>query len=303
MSESQPVTTETKETTETVTATMLVEIDKKSGFCFGVVNAIRKAEEELEKNGELYSLGHIVHNEMEVERLQKLGLKTINHKEYSKLKNCKVLIRTHGEPPSTYEYARKNNIELIEATCPVVLKLQERVRKASQTTTENNGQVVIFGHPGHAEVNGLAGQTNNEAIIIDDPNDLQKIDLSRPVEVFSQTTKSLSEFKRLQENLNKRASQVQTHDTVCRQVSNRVTHLEKFTARFDVIVFVGGKKSSNARVLFEVCQKVNIRTHFVSSPEEIERIWFSEAKTVGICGATSTPQWLMEQVAAIINNI
>jgi 4-hydroxy-3-methylbut-2-enyl diphosphate reductase len=282
---------------------MRVEIDQKSGFCFGVVNAIRKAEKELEKNGELYSLGQIVHNEMEVERLQKLGLKTINHEEYSKLSNCKVLIRTHGEPPSTYEHARRNKIELIEATCPVVLKLQERVRKAHQNAAENNGQVVIFGHPGHAEVTGLAGQTNGEAIVVDQPDDLQKIDFSRPVEVFSQTTQSLQAFKQLQENLNKLDGEVKTHDTVCRQVSGRIAHLEKFAARFDIIVFVGGKKSSNARVLFEVCQRVNIRTYFVSLPEEISSDWFSEAKSVGICGATSTPQWLMEQVASIITNI
>lgn len=283
---------------------MFVEIDQKSGFCFGVVQAIRKAEEELEMNGQLYSLGHIVHNEMEVERLQKLGLQVITQDEYFKLHDCKVLIRTHGEPPSTYEYAKKNNIELVEATCPVVLKLQERVKKAHQNLSEKDGQVVILGHQGHAEVTGLVGQTNDEAIIIDDPNDLQKVDLSRPIEVFSQTTKSLQEFKQLQENLNKHAenNRVQTHDTVCRQVSNRVSHLEQFAARFDVIVFVGGKKSSNARVLFDVCHKINIRSHFVSSPEEIKKDWFSEANTVGICGATSTPQWLMEQVAAIINN-
>lgn len=279
---------------------MLVEIDQKSGFCFGVVNAIRKAEEELGKNGQLYSLGHIVHNDSEVERLQELGLKTISHDEYFKLQNCRVLIRTHGEPPSTYEYARKNNIELIEATCPVVLKLQERIQKAHLNALKNNGQVVIFGHPGHAEVTGLAGQTNNKAIIVDDPNDLQKIDRSRPVEVFSQTTKSLQEFKKLQENLNKQAAGVKTHDTVCRQVSNRAEHLRHFAARFDVVVFVGGKQSSNAKVLFNVCREVNEHAHFVSAPEEIERNWFSAMKTVGVCGATSTPQWLMEQVSEVI---
>ena len=284
---------------------MLVEIDQKSGFCFGVVNAIGKAEEALKNEELIYSLGHIVHNELEVDRLRQLGLHTINHDEFYTLSNCKVLIRTHGEPPSTYEYALKNNIQLIDATCPVVLKLQERVRKAHQNMAEKNGQIVILGHPGHAEVTGLTGQTNEEAIVIDHPADLQKIDLSRPVEVFSQTTKSLQEYKQLQENLRQQAKTglVQTHDTVCRQVSNRIPHLERFAARFDVIVFVGGKKSSNARVLFEVCRKVNIRSHFVSSPEEISSDWFSEANTVGVCGATSTPQWLMEKVATIINNI
>lgn len=281
---------------------MLVEIDQKSGFCFGVVNAIRKAEAELEKNGQLYSLGHIVHNEMEVERLQALGLQVINHEKYFRLRNCRVLIRTHGEPPSTYEYARKNNIELIEATCPVVLKLQERVRKAQQSAAENDGQVIIFGHPEHAEVTGLAGQTNDEAIIIDNPDDLHEIDFSRSIEVFSQTTRSLPEFRQLQKNLNRKTETVTTHDTICRQVSNRVEHLRQFSVRFDAIVFVGGKQSSNAKVLFNVCREVNNRAHFVSAPEEIEKNWFSGLETVGVCGATSTPQWLMERVSEVIRN-
>ena len=277
---------------------MIVEIDQKSGFCFGVVNAIGKAEQMLETESMLYSLGYIVHNEQEVKRLQELGLQTINHDEYFKLSNCKVLIRAHGEPPETYEYARQNNIQLIDATCPVVLKLQERVKKAYQTMSRENGQVVILGHQGHAEVTGLAGQTNGNALIIDDPDDFGKIDLSRPVEVFSQTTKSLAEFKKLQENLREHAgtNRVQTHDTVCRQVSNRIPHLEQFVVRFDLVIFVGGRKSSNASVLYEVCLKKNSRTHFISSPDELKTDWFSEIKTVGICGATSTPQWLMELV-------
>ncbi len=278
---------------------MIIEIDQKSGFCFGVVNAIGKAEETLKTEGTLFSLGHIVHNELEVKRLQELGLQIINHDEFRKLRDCKVLIRAHGEPPSTYEFARKNNIQLIDATCPVVLKLQERVRKAYKEMSQKNGQVVILGHRGHAEVTGLAGQTNGDALIIDHPDEFFKIDLTRPVEVFSQTTKSLNDFMRLQEKLREHAktNQVQTHDTVCRQVSNRVPHLEKFVVRFGLIIFVGGQTSSNARVLFEVCRKMNSRTYFVSSAEELEKDWFSGIKTVGICGATSTPQWLMELVA------
>jgi 4-hydroxy-3-methylbut-2-enyl diphosphate reductase len=281
---------------------MIVEIDQKSGFCFGVMNAIGKAEETLNAEDMLYSLGHIVHNELEVKRLQELGLKTITHDEYFKLKNCKVLIRAHGEPPSTYEYARINNITLIDATCPVVLKLQQRVKKAAETMHEENGQVVIFGHQGHAEVTGLAGQTNNEAIVIDHPDDIKKIDPSRPVVVFSQTTKSVEDFKKLAQNIQEQATvgRVETHDTVCRQVSNRVPHIEKFVVRFDVVVFVGGLRSSNAQVLFDVCKRNNPHSYFVSSAADLQADWFTKAEKVGICGATSTPQWLMEKVAETI---
>jgi len=278
---------------------MIVEIDQKSGFCFGVINAIGIAEETLNEEDMLYSLGHIVHNDLEVKRLQEIGLKTINHEEYFKLRDCKVLIRAHGEPPSTYEYARKNNITLIDATCPVVLKLQQRVKKAAETMQNENGQVVIFGHQGHAEVTGLAGQTNNEAIIIDRPEDFEKVDPSRPVVVFSQTTKSVGDFRKLAQNIQEQAKQgrVETHDTVCRQVSNRVPHLEKFAVRFDVVIFVGGLRSSNAQVLFDVCKKHNSNSYFVSSPEDLQADWFSGVEKVGVCGATSTPQWLMEKVA------
>lgn len=279
---------------------MIVEIDQKSGFCFGVLNAIGKAEETLETEDMLYSLGHIVHNELEVKRLQEIGLKTINHDEYFKLKDCKVLIRAHGEPPSTYEYAHQNNITLIDATCPVVLKLQQRVKKAYENMQKDQGQVVIFGHLGHAEVDGLIGQTNNEAIVIEQSDDLKKIDTSRPVVVFSQTTKSVDEFKTLTGNIQNQSQngRVEAHDTICRQVSNRVLYLQKFAVRFEVIVFVGGQRSSNAQVLFDVCRKFNARSYFVSSPEELRADWFSGVETVGVCGATSTPQWLMEQVAA-----
>ena len=278
---------------------MIIEIDKKSGFCFGVVNAIGKAEETLKSEGLLYSLGHIVHNELEVKRLQSLGLQTINHEEFFKLKNCKVLIRAHGEPPSTYEYALENNITLVDATCPVVLKLQQRVKEAAKKMQSENGQVVIFGHQGHAEVTGLAGQTNYEALIIDDPEDLKKIDPNRPVVVFSQTTKSVADFKLLNQNIQKQSQKelVETHDTICRQVSNRVPHLDKFAAKFEVIIFAGGRQSSNAQVLFDVCKMRNNRTYFISTPDELQSEWFINVETVGICGATSTPHWLMERIA------
>jgi len=282
---------------------VIVEIDQKSGFCFGVLNAIGKAEKTLNTDGLLYSLGHIVHNDLEVLRLQKIGLQIIDHDEFFKLKDCKVLIRAHGEPPSTYEYARKNNITLIDATCPVVLKLQQRVRKAAETMQEKNGQVVIFGHQGHAEVNGLLGQTNNQAIVIDNPEDYQNVDPARPLVLFSQTTKSVDDLKKLTDNILNQAqnNQVEIHDTICRQVSNRVPHLQKFAVRFDVVVFVGGVRSSNAQVLFDICKKQNERSYFVSSPEDLQPEWFSEIEKVGICGATSTPQWLMEKVAERIN--
>ena len=278
---------------------MIVEIDQKSGFCFGVLNAIGNAEETLNTEDTLYSLGHIVHNELEVKRLQDVGLKTINHNEFFQLKDCKVLIRAHGEPPSTYEYARKNNITLIDATCPVVLKLQQRVKKASESMNELDGQVVIFGHQGHAEVNGLIGQTDDQAIIIENPDDYRNIDLTRPVVVFSQTTKSVDDLKRLTENIKNHAQTnwVEVHDTICRQVSNRVPHLQSFAIRFELVIFVGGLHSSNAQVLFNVCKKQNDRSYFVSSPDELQVGWFSGVNTVGVCGATSTPQWLMEKVA------
>jgi len=284
---------------------VIVEIDQKSGFCFGVLNAIGKAEETLNAESMLYSLGHIVHNDLEVMRLQEIGLKTIDHDEFFKLKDCKVLIRAHGEPPSTYEYARQNNITLIDATCPVVLKLQQRIKMAAETMRAENGQVVIFGHQGHAEVDGLAGQTNNTAIVIENPYDISRIDPSRPVVVFSQTTKSVADFRKLTQNIQEHAIQerVESHDTICRQVSNRVPHLEKFAARFDAIIFVGGLRSSNAKVLFDVCKKQNERSYFVSSPDDLQSEWFSGIEKVGICGATSTPQWLMEKVAEKIGQL
>lgn len=278
---------------------MIVEIDHKSGFCFGVQNAIAKAEETLDQGGILYSLGHIVHNESEVERLNDLGLKTISHEEFFGLANCTVLIRAHGEPPATYEFAKQNNITLIDATCPVVLKLQQRVKKAAEIMQSGDGQVIIFGHLGHAEVNGLVGQTGNKALVVDNPDDIQNIDLSKPVVLFSQTTKAVADFRKLTENLKSQSQtgRVEAHDTICRQVSNRVPHLSEFAIKYDVVVFVGGKSSSNAQVLYNVCKERNPESYFVTSPNDLNAEWFSGAKSVGVCGATSTPQWLMEKVA------
>lgn len=289
---------------------MNITIDQESGFCFGVVFAIQMAEAELDVSGTLYCLGDIVHNNMEVDRLTKKGLKIINHDQFRELKDCKVLIRAHGEPPETYETAIRNNIELIDASCPVVLKLQNRVRTSYEEVKENNGQVVIYGEPGHAEVNGLVGQTGGEAIIVTGEHDLDKIDYNRPVYLFSQTTKSTAGFQKIQEAIEKRVTDFRgvrevgeliANDTICRQVSNREPQLERFAARFDVIVFVSGKKSSNGKALYEVCKRVNPRTHFISEVSEIQDSWFDGAIEIGICGATSTPMWLMEDVASYLN--
>lgn len=289
---------------------MNVTIDQESGFCFGVVFAIQMAEAELDDSGTLYCLGDIVHNNKEVDRLTKKGLKIINHDQFRELHDCKVLIRAHGEPPETYETAIRNNIELIDASCPVVLKLQNRVRTSFEEVKENNGQVVIYGEPGHAEVNGLVGQTNGEAIIVTGEHDLDKIDYNRPVYLFSQTTKSTAGFQKIQDAIEKRVQDFRgvrevgeliANDTICRQVSNREPQLERFAVRFDVVIFVSGKKSSNGKALYEVCKRVNPNTYFVSEVTEIEDSWFDGAKEIGICGATSTPMWLMEDVASYIN--
>jgi 4-hydroxy-3-methylbut-2-enyl diphosphate reductase len=289
---------------------MKVTIDPHSGFCFGVVFAIRMAEEELDKNGSLYCLGDIVHNNVEVERLKAKGLKIISHDDLKNLRDCKVLIRAHGEPPETYQMAIKNNIELVDASCPVVLKLQNRVRKSFEDVEENDGQVVIYGELGHAEVNGLVGQTNGKAIVVKEEADLEQIDFGRPVYFFSQTTKSTDGFRRMKEKIEGRinanlssapAEEVfEANDTLCRQVSNREPQLEKFAAEHDIIVFVSGKKSSNGKVLFGVCSRVNPRSYFISDTDELNPDWFIDAESVGICGATSTPMWLMEKVAGTL---
>jgi len=282
---------------------MNIEIDKKSGFCFGVVNAIKKAEEELNKGELLYCLGDIVHNGQEVKRLESKGLITINHEQFARLSNVKVLLRAHGEPPSTYEIARRNNITLVDASCPVVLKLQSRIKTAYQAVEDDDTQIVIYGETGHAEVNGLMGQTDGKAIVIEDENDLSKIDLSKNVRLFSQTTKSLDGFNRLIANIDsnrKNDAKLEASDTICRQVSNRIPNITTFAQQNDIVVFVGGKKSSNGKVLYEHSKSINPNTYFVSEPSEVEALDLDLTKTIGICGATSTPRWLMELVAEAI---
>jgi 4-hydroxy-3-methylbut-2-en-1-yl diphosphate reductase len=275
---------------------MKVEIDQNSGFCFGVVYAIEMAEDYLDEKGLLYCLGDIVHNDKEVQRLESKGLKIIDHEDLKELKDTTVLIRAHGEPPETYRMALQNNIELIDASCPVVLKLQNRVRNAY----EEDVQIVIYGKPGHAEVNGLIGQTHQEAIIVTKEEDLEKIDFSRPISLFSQTTKSTEGFYKIKSLIEARSSEFKANDTICRQVSNRDPQLRVFSALYDVIIFVAGKKSSNGKVLYEVCKSVNPRSYFISDEAELEPFWFENCQSVGICGATSTPMWLMEKISLAI---
>lgn len=279
---------------------MRVEIDRRSGFCFGVINAIKAAEEELKDSDKLYCLGDIVHNGKEVERLESMGLKSISKEEYFTLKNCRVLIRAHGEPPETYDYAKKNNIELIDATCPVVLTLQEKVKRSYESKREDKGQVVIFGKKGHAEIEGLNGQTQHNAIIIESVNEIDKIDTSRPVALYSQTTKRIEDFYHLAEMVKSKVKPgvpIEIKDTICRQVSNRVPNLKKFAANYDLILFVAGKKSSNGKYLFTICKEENPNSYIISETGEINKEWFAGKESVGICGATSTPNWLMEEVS------
>ena len=274
---------------------MQIEIDSGSGFCFGVTTAIRKAEEELAKGTTLYCLGDIVHNGMECERLKRLGLITIDHKQMAGLHNVKVLLRAHGEPPETYELAQRNNIEIIDATCPVVLQLQKKIKRQYEAGA---GAIVIFGKPGHAEVLGLVGQTGGNAIVMAHFDDVKKLDFSRDIYLYSQTTKSLDEFHRIisyiQEHISPEAH-FQSFDTICRQVANRMPNISAFAARHDLILFVCGRKSSNGRVLFEECQRVNPNSHLIEDASEIDPSWMQGIRSVGICGATSTPKWLMEQ--------
>lgn len=291
---------------------MKVEIDQNSGYCFGVEFAIQMAEDELLDGKVLYCLGDIVHNDMEVERLTAKGLVIIARDELSKLKNSRVLIRAHGEPPETYRIALENNLELIDASCPVVLKLQNRVKHANDKMKQNNGQIVIYGKKGHAEVIGLSGQTNEEAIIVMEDKDLAQIDFSRPITLFSQTTKSTKGFyslkKTLEEKLlenNKSLDTVEfkANDSICRQVSNREPQMVRFSGLHDVVVFVSGKKSSNGKALYSVCKENNSRSYFVENENDIDASWFEPTDSVGICGATSTPLWLMQQVADYIQEI
>ena len=273
-----------------------IEIDSSSGFCFGVTTAIKKAEEELAKGTTLYCLGDIVHNGMEVERLHTRGLITINHDQLKQLHDVKVLLRAHGEPPETYETARRNNIEIIDATCPVVLQLQRRIKKQYDANPE--AQIVIFGKNGHAEVLGLVGQTHSRAIVIEKLEDVRLLDFSRDIYLYSQTTKSLDEFRRIIDYIQSHISPDATFksfDTICRQVANRMPNIAAFAARHDIILFVCGRKSSNGKVLYSKCKSVNPNSYLIEGPDEIESSWIEGVTTVGICGATSTPKWLMEQ--------
>ena len=272
-----------------------IEIDAASGFCFGVTTAIRKAEEELRKGNRLYCLGDIVHNGKEVERLRSFGLITIDHERFSNLHDAKVLLRAHGEPPETYETAHQNHIEIIDATCPVVLQLQKRIRREYEQL--DHPQIAIFGKRGHAEVLGLVGQTEGHAIVIDHMEDVNQLDFQRDIRLFSQTTKPLETFREIVHYIESHITAPATFryfDTICRQVSGRLPNMLEFSARHDAILFVSGRKSSNGRALYEACRSVNPRSYFVEGPADIDFTWFADIATIGICGATSTPKWLME---------
>ena len=291
---------------------MVVEIDRNSGYCFGVEFAIKMAEDEMQENGHLYCLGDIVHNDMEVKRLYEKGLRIIDRDQLQDIHDAKVLIRAHGEPPETYKTAMQNNLELIDASCPVVLKLQNRVKHTFDQMQKVNGQVVIYGKKGHAEVIGITGQTCGEAIIVTTEEDLDKIDFSRPVTLFSQTTKSTKGFYHIRQLIQEKLAREKVdftdgdfvaNDSICRQVSNREPHLTKFAKEYDIIIFVSGKKSSNGRALFNVCLGENKRSYFIESEEELVLSWFETGDSVGICGATSTPMWLMERVAEYIRSL
>ena len=301
---------------------LLVEIDDGSGFCFGVTTAIKKAEEELAAGGTLYCLGDIVHNGMECERLRKLGLVTINHEEMSQLHHVKVLLRAHGEPPETYELARRNNIEIIDATCPVVLQLQKKIKRQYEAPLSSpegdtkasprgglegaGASIVIFGKRGHAEVLGLVGQTQGKAIVIESFDEVEKLDYTKDIYLYSQTTKSLDEFHRIIEYIQAHIAPNATFrsfDTICRSVANRMPNISSFANRHDLILFVCGRKSSNGKVLFSECKRVNDNTHLIEGPDEIDPAWLDGIKTVGICGATSTPKWLMEQCSDRIKEL
>lgn len=290
---------------------MQVEIDSGSGFCFGVVYAIKRAEDELAKDKKLFCLGDIVHNSVEVKRLQHLGLQTIGHKEFEQLHNAKVLLRAHGEPPETYRTALKNNITLIDASCPVVLKLQKKIKEGFDLAQQQGGQVAIFGKKGHAEVVGLVGQTGYKAIVISSEADLGQIDFSRPVSIFSQTTKSPAVYQkictRIAEQMHKarpkKPAKLTVNQTICSQVAHRDKELRDFSRKHEVIVFVSGKKSSNGKMLYEICRQVNPKSYFVSEVAEIQLSWFENCRSAGICGATSTPRWLMEKIYDKLLNI
>ncbi len=283
-----------------------VEIDKGSGFCFGVVTAIESAERELSNTDILYCLGDIVHNSLELERLEAKGLRTIEHDEFATLKGKKVLLRAHGEPPITYEVARQNDITIVDATCPVVLRLQKRIKKRYQEIGNADTQLVIYGKKGHAEVNGLVGQTEGTAIVIEKVADLERLDFNRDICLFSQTTKSLDGFHTIVEEIKRRKAadtQFEYYDTICRQVANRLPNIKAFASSHDWIYFVAGKKSSNGKMLLDECRKANPNTIFISEVSEITEPLPADVQSVGVCGATSTPKWLMEQVAMRIREL
>ena len=291
---------------------MNVEIEEASGFCFGVENAVRIAEEALAREENVYCLGEIVHNDNEVARLKEMGLITVDYLKFSELHDCKVLIRAHGEPPSTYITAQKNNITLIDATCPIVHTLQERIKRAWTDAIKENGQIVIYGKKGHAEVAGLLGQINGDAILVSDEDDLKKIDFTRPVYLFSQTTKSVSGYEHLISLLKEKIeaaavkgkkADLKVFKTICGQVSGREPKLREFSRMHDVIIFVSGRESSNGKMLFSVCRSENSRSYFISSPFDLKREWFDGASSAGVCGATSTPKWLIRQVATAIETL
>lgn len=288
---------------------MKVDIEEGSGFCFGVENAVKIAEESLREGETVYSLGEIVHNDIEVARLTDLGLKTISYEEFGKLSNCKVLVRAHGEPPSTYSKALENNINIIDATCPIVRSMQEKIKRVAELSFAENGQIVIYGKEGHAEVIGLMGAAGSRGILVTGKEDLGRIDFTKPVFLFAQTTLSKIQYEVVAEiirlNMEKESAKnpgniLKVHKTICSQVSGREPKLTEFSRQHDVIIFVSGRKSSNGRMLFEVCKKVNPRSHFISSPAELCADWFIEASSAGVCGATSTPRWLIQEVAELV---
>ena len=286
---------------------MIIEIDNGSGFCFGVTTAISKAEEELDKTGHLYCLGDIVHNSNEVERLKHKGLETITHEQLRQLHDVKVLLRAHGEPPETYEIARRNNIEIIDATCPVVLQLQRRITKSYNLEQPDGSQpqVVIYGKRGHAEVNGLVGQTQGNALVIESLDEIDKIDFNRNIYLYSQTTKSLQGFKAIVEEIKNRIGdtvEFKSFDTICRSVANRIPQIRQFAARHELILFVCGSKSSNGKILFAECLDANPNSHMISNETEIDPQWLQGKESIGICGATSTPRWLMNKVKIFVEN-
>lgn len=287
--------------------TARIDIDANSGFCFGVTTAIKKAEEELQKDGHLYCLGDIVHNNKEMERLREMGLVTIDHDEFARLHDAKVLLRAHGEPPSTYRIARENNLEIIDATCPVVLKLQRRIKQEhTGKTGDKHKQIVIYGKRGHAEVMGLVGQTDGEAIVIESTEEADNLDYGHDICLYSQTTKSLAGFNAVTDHIRERMHEgtiFKSYDTICRQVANRMPDISRFAAGHDLIVFVSGKKSSNGKMLYDECRKVNANTIFIEDIDEIDGNRLQNCSSIGICGATSTPKWLMENVMKKIESI